>query len=502
MRGDLTFVQSMQKVFRIACKYFKCVKIPIMQKTVPILFLLLLLTIIQSHAQSSAREPLPLDAHMSKTYFDDLPGLLQKKYIRVLTTVNRTNFFVSNGRLVGYEYALLKGYQDFLNKQVDNKKLRVVLEFIPVARDELIPKLVNGYGDIAAAGLTITAERKKKVAFTRPYLTGVKEVVVSHKDGFQPDRVEDLSGKKVYVRKSSSYYDSLIKLNERLRQNGKELVQIVTLGEEMETESILEMVDSGAIGVTVADSHLAEAWSEVLSGIEIHENVTLRTNSKIAWMVRKNNPELRASLNKFLKKHKQGTLLGNIYFKRYYKSTDKLKNPAEITEWEKLKQYKGVIKKYAAMYDFDWLLVLAMAFQESGLDHGRKSDAGAVGLMQILPSTARDKKIGIKNVAKLENNVHAAVKYLDFLRDHYFNSDAMTRRDQVRMALAAYNAGPANISKARKLADKMGLDKNKWFRNVEIAVLRIIGQETVRYVSNINKYYVLYKALLEQSDLQ
>jgi membrane-bound lytic murein transglycosylase MltF len=154
------------------------------------------------------------------------------------------------------------------------------------------------------------------------------------------------------------------------------------------------------------------------------------------------------------------------------------------------------------MYDFDWLLVLAMAFQESGLDHGRKSDAGAVGLMQILPSTARDKKIGIKNVAKLENNVHAAVKYLDFLRDHYFNSDAMTRRDQVRMALAAYNAGPANISKARKLADKMGLDKNKWFRNVEIAVLRIIGQETVRYVSNINKYYVLYKALLEQSDLQ
>ncbi len=473
-----------------------------MRKTVPILFLLLLLITLPGYAQNSAKDPLPLDAHMSKIYFDDLPGLLQKKYIRVLTTLNRTNFFVSNGRLVGYEYALLKGYQKFLNERVNKEKLRVVLEFIPVARDELIPKLVNGYGDIAAAGLTITKERKKKIDFTRPYLTGVKEVVVSHKGGFQPERVDDLSGKKVYVRKSSSYYDSLTKLNKKLRQDGKKPVQIVNLSEEMETESILEMVDSGAIGVTVADSHLAEAWSQVLSGIEIHENVTLRKHSKIAWMVRKKNPKLRASLNKYLKTHEQGTLLGNIYFKRYYKSADKLKNPGEIKEWAKIKQYKGVIMKYAAKYDFDWLLVLAMAFQESGLDHGRKSDAGAVGLMQILPSTARDKKIGIKHVEKLENNVHAAVKYLDFLRNHYFSSDAMMRRDQVRMALAAYNAGPANVCKARNLAGKMGLDKNKWFRNVELAILRIIGQETVRYVSNINKYYVLYKTLLEQPDLQ
>lgn len=473
-----------------------------MRRTAPNLLLFLLLIIIPVWAQSSVREPLPLDAHMSETCFDDLPGLLQKKYIRVLITLNRTNFFISNGHLVGYEYALLNEYQKFLNKQMDNEKLRVVLEFIPVARDELIPKLVNGYGDIAAAGLTITAERKKKVAFTKPYLIGVKEVVVSHKGRFQLEGVEDLSGKKVYVRKSSSYYHSLTNLNERLLQNGKKPVQIVKLSEEMETESVLEMVDSGAIDVTVADSHLAEAWSEVLPDIEIHDNITLRTNSKIAWMIRKKNPKLRTSLNKFLKTHKRGTLLGNIYFKRYYKTVDKLKNPKEIKEWKKLKQYKGVIMKYAARYDFDWLIVVAMAFQESGLDHGRKSEAGAVGLMQILPSTARDKKIGIKNVEKLENNVHAAVKYLNFLLNHYFNSDEMTRRDQVRMALAAYNAGPSNILKARNLADKMGLDKNKWFRNVEIAVLRIIGQETVRYVSNINKYYVLYQTLLEQSDLQ
>ena len=470
-----------------------------MRKTVPFLLTLLLTITSVAWGEDGRREALPLDAHMSETYFDDLPGLLEKKYIRVLTTLNRTNFFISDGHLVGYEYALLKGYQEYLNEEVNDEKLKVVLEFIPVARDELIPKLVNGYGDIAAAGLTITEERKARVDFTTPYLTGIKEVVVTHKGGFSPKRLADLSGRKVYVRKSSSYYDSLIDLNRKLNKENKEPIQIITLSEELETESILEMVDSGAIGATVSDSHIAQAWSQALSDIEIHENVALRTDSQIAWMVRKNNPELLRSLNEFLKTHKKGTLLGNIYFKRYYKNVDKLKNPGEIEEWEKLKQYKGVIKKYAAKYDFDWLLILAMAFQESGLDHGRKSEAGAVGLMQILPSTARDKKIDIHNVDKLENNVHAGVKYLDFLRDHYFSSDDISRRNQVRMSLAAYNAGPAKIRKARNLAEKIGLNKNRWFRNVELAVLRIVGQETVRYVSKINKYYVLYETVLEES---
>ena len=469
-----------------------------MQKSVWIILSLLILIIaFQGNASSTENKPFPLNTHISETYHDDLPGLLQKKYIRVLTTVNRTNFFVSDGHLVGYEYSLLKEYEKFLNKQINRKDLQVVLDFILVARDELIPKLVNGYGDIAAAGLTITAERKKKVSFTKPYLTGVKEVVVTSKGGFYPQNCNDLSGKKVYVRKSSSYYQSLIDLNERFLKENKRPAQIINLSEEIETESILEMINSGAIGITVADSHIAKVWSQVLKNIEIHENVTLRSGSLLAWMVSKNNPQLLSSLNEFIKTHKKGTLLGNIYFKRYYQNANKLKNPIEIEAWQQLKQYKEVIKRYAAKYDFDWMLILAMAFQESGLDHTRKSKAGAVGIMQILPSTARDKKIGIKNVDKLENNVHAGVKYLDFLRDHYFSNEEISPRDQIRMSLAAYNAGPAKIRKVRNLAEKMGLNKNRWFRNVELAALRIIGQETVRYVSNINKYYVLYQTLLE-----
>jgi len=464
------------------------------------LFLLLLINACGKAEESSETQlPLNLNAHQSSTYKDDLSGLLAKKFVRVLTTVNRTNFFVSEGHLVGYEYSLLKGYENFLNKKIKKNDLKIVFEFIPVARDELIPKLLEGYGDIGAAGLTVTEERKNEASFTRPYLTGIKEVVVTSKKGPDLQRVDDLSGKQVWVRNSSSYYQSLVELNKKFRKQWEKPVTIIPVGEDIETEDILEMVDSGAVKITVADSHIAEAWAEVLKDIRV-TNICLRQNANIAWMVRKNNPQLLSSLNEFLKTHKKGTLLGNVYFKRYYQNAEKLKDPLEIEEWEKIKRYKKLIKKYAQKYEFDWLLLLAMAYQESGLDHERKSSAGAVGIFQILPSTAQDKNIGINNVYTLENNIHAGVKYLDFLRDRYFSDEKISPRDQIRLSLAAYNAGPAKITKVRNLAEKMALNKNEWFRNVEFAALKVIGRETVRYVSNINKYYVLYQTVSENND--
>jgi membrane-bound lytic murein transglycosylase MltF len=440
----------------------------------------------------------PLAAHLKKSYTDDLPGLLERRYIRVLTTVNRTNFFIDEGHLVGFEYSLLNGYQDFLNTQKKAKGLPIVLEYIPVDRNELVPLLVKGYGDIAAAGLTITPERKEQVDFTIPYLTHVKEVVVTHKDGFTPQTLEDLAGQTLYVRGSSSYRESLIRLNEQFEDRNLEPIRIETIDEHIETESILEMVNTGAIPMTVADEHIARAWVKALPNIVVNEDLAVRTGGKIAWMVRKDNPELLASLNEFLRSHKQGTLLGNIYFERYYEPSQSLLNPRELSNWNKLKRYEAVIKKYADKYGFDWLLILAMAFQESGLNNDKISHAGAVGLLQVRPSTAADKNIGITNVRNVDNNVHAGVKYLHFLRTKYFDSPSIRPRDQIRFALASYNAGPAAIRKARKEAENMGLDPTRWFRNVELAVLKIIGRETVQYVSNINKYYILYTTILQE----
>jgi membrane-bound lytic murein transglycosylase MltF len=435
----------------------------------------------------------PLGSHLSDSYKEDLDGLLKRRYIRVLTTLNQTNFFLHHGRFFGHEYEIVKGYEKELNKGKKGKDLHTVIEFIPTNRDELIDKLVGGYGDIAAAGLTITDSRRRLADFTIPYLTDVDEVIVTHKQAFQPNTIEDLAGRRVFVRKSSSYYESLTALNKKLRKLDKRPVEVIAADENLETEDILELVNTGAVEFTVSDSHIANIWSEIFPNLVIRKDLKLRSGGEIAWMIRKNSPKLKASLNAFLRQHQKGTLLGNIYFKRYYEQNPWIKNPLSADRDQSLLKFKKLLKKYADRYKFDWLLIAALAYQESRFDHTKKNKSGAVGLMQVLPSTGKDKNIGIRNVHHLENNIHAGVKYLAFLKKKYFNDPRILPRNQVRFALAAYNAGPAKIQRARSEAKQMGLDPNRWFRNVELATLKIVGQETVRYVSSINKYYVIYR---------
>ena len=151
--------------------------------------------------------------------------------------------------------------------------------------------------------------------------------------------------------------------------------------------------------------------------------------------------------------------------------------------------------KYADRYDFDQLAIAAQAYQESGLDHGAKSSAGAIGIMQILPGTAKDPNVNIPDYDKLEPNIHAGTKYMAFLRDRYFSGPEFDAENRFAFSWAAYNAGPAKVRSMRKRAEKMNLDPNKWFGHVEFAALAIVGQETVRYVNNIFKYYIAYKVI-------
>lgn len=438
----------------------------------------------------------PLDSHLTDIMKDDLPVMLERQYIRVLTTINQTNFFLDGIKPQGFEYSLLKQYEKELNKGKSRRKLETVLEFIPVPRDMLMDHLVNGYGDIAAAGLTVTKGRMQHVDFTDPYLSKISEIVVTHKDAPAVKDRDDLSGKEVFVRKSSSYYKSITKINNVFKLKKMKPIKIIEADENLETEDILEMVNTGAIEMTVCDSHIAEIWSKVLPDIRLHKDITFRKGGDIAWAVRKDNPLLKENLNSFIKSHKKGTLMGNIFFTRFYEKMKWIKNPLKGKLEQKAEEYKPLIQKYAKQYGFDWKLILSMAFQESGLDHDKKSNRGAVGLMQIKPSTAGDKNVGIKDVRDVENNIHAAVKYLDFIRTRYYSDDEIRPRDRVRFSLAAYNAGPAKINRARKKAKEMGLDPDKWFRNVELAVLKTVSQEPVKYVSNINKYYVLYDKYL------
>jgi membrane-bound lytic murein transglycosylase MltF len=136
-------------------------------------------------------------------------------------------------------------------------------------------------------------------------------------------------------------------------------------------------------------------------------------------------------------------------------------------------------------------MVMAQGYQESELNQNRKSPRGALGVMQLLPSTA--KSVGFSDIRTARNNIAAGVAYLDWIRKNYFNEPDIPAEARVDFSLAAYNAGPLRIQSLRHEAKKRGLNPNLWFNNVERVALDKIGEEPVRYVSNINRYYIAYR---------
>jgi len=430
---------------------------------------------------------------VQKQDFGDLDKIRKDRLLRVLIAYSQTNYFIDGAKKRGFEYEFLREYEKVLNRGIKDESLRIRMVFIPTLFDELIPRLEAGYGDIAAAGLTITPWRKEKVDFSTPYLPKVHEVIVHNRNVKDIHSLDDLAGRSVYVLSGSSFATHLQELSRRLVQKGKAPIDIVQADSILTTEDILELVNAGIVETSVCDDFVGHIWGGVLSDLVVRKDLKINEGGQIAWAVRKNAPNLLKNVNQFIEKHKKGSLLGNILFKRYYKNLELIKNPISENEREKLDSVKPIIGKYSRKYGFDWMKIAALAYQESELQNNKQSHAGAVGIMQIKPSTAADKSVNIKNVYDLENNIHAGVKYLAFVRQRYFSELKMPLTVQLDFSLAAYNAGPARINQLRQKTTKRGLDPDIWFDNVELIAAEEIGRETVRYVSNINMYYIAYR---------
>ena len=429
---------------------------------------------------------------------NDFDEMVKFREIRVLVVHSKTFFFLDRGTQRGITHDFLKEFEEFVNKKIQSGTLKTHIIFVPVTRDELIPGLLKGYGDIAVANLTITPERLKSVDFSDPLLTEVKEVVITGPSSPPVSSLDDLAGKEVYVRKSSSYYESLLDLNRSFKKAGKKQVKIIPADENLEDEDLLEMLNAGLIPIIIVDNHKAQFWEKIFDNIQVHGDIAVRLGGEIAWAFRKKSPKLKSVINEFVKNNRKGTLIGNTIFMKYLKDEKHIKNILSTQELQKYDNTVGLFKQYAGEYNFDYLMITAQAYQESGLDHSRRSKSGAVGIMQLLPATAADPNVNIPEIQKLENNIHAGVKYLRFLVNQYFKDEPMSDSNKLLFAFAAYNAGPGNVIKIREKTAEMGLDPNVWFYNAEIAAAKIIGRETVHYVANIYKYYVAYKLIRER----
>jgi membrane-bound lytic murein transglycosylase MltF len=433
---------------------------------------------------------------IARPWTGDLDGMIERRLIRVATTYNKTLYFIDKGVQRGAVYEAYKLFEDQLNATLKMKHLRVNVVFIPVSRDELLRAVADGRADIAAAALTVTPERQKLVDFTPATYSGIDEIVVTGPGAPAIATLDDLSGQSVFVRKSSSYFESLNALNATLAAKGKKPVTIKLAPEALETEDILEMINAGLVKITIADTYLARFWKQILPGLVLHDSVAVRTGGHVAPAIRKNSPRLMNELRTWIAKYGERTMFGNLMLQRYLKNTKFARSATAPEELRRFEQLVDLFRKYGDQYQVDFLLLLAQGFQESGLDQNVRSQAGAIGVMQVLPSTGKELKVG--DITRVENNIHAGVKYIRFMVDEYFANEPMERLDKGLFAFAAYNAGPNRVRQLRKEAASRGLDPNVWFNNVERIASERIGRETVTYVSNIHKYYIAYRLALEE----
>ncbi len=439
--------------------------------------------------------------NLNQRWTGDYDELAERRFLRVLVPFSRTLYYMDGPIQKGVAFELLREFEKTLPK-IGKSKVRPKIVIIPTTRDRLLPALAEGYGDIALGAFTVTDLRRETVDFSEPTVSEIQDVVVTGKDAPAIATEADLAGREIHVRRASSYYEDLVALNERLKQAGLRPVSLREADARLEDEDVLQMVDAGVLPATVAKQPIAKFWAQLYDNLVVHEAVALRSDGQIAWALRKDAPKLKEIANKFVVKHRAGTLFGNVLLKRYLGSAERLKNPTSAAELKKYREMAHHFQTYAKQYDADWLLVVAQGYQESQLNHRKRSSAGAVGVMQVKPSTAADPNVGIKNVDQLENNIHASVKYMRFLRDRYFSDPALDPLDRGLLTLAAYNAGPARVAKLRQKAKTVGLDPNQWFGNVEVIAARDIGRETVDYVSNIYKYYTAYRAIAAQRAAQ
>ncbi len=434
--------------------------------------------------------------HVTRPDKRNLDQMVELGLIRVLVPYSRTFFYHDNGRPRGLAAHFIVEFERFVKREQKSSGQLITVVAVPVTRNQLLPWLAEGRGDIAAVGPVIRLQRPEMIEFSDSPRK-VSEIIVTGAGSPSLTVLGDLAGAEVHVRPGSSYYQSLLALNERFLEDGKEPVQITLVSDVLDNEDMLEMVDAGLLKIVVADDWLANIWASVLPNLTPHTDLILRKERELAWAFRKDSPKLQALVNGFMAMLAEKNLVAQR-IAGYERQHKRLKNATAGSEWKRFKSTIDLFKKYGKQYQFDYLMLAAQGYQESRLNQKARSPVGAIGIMQLMPATGREMRVG--NVRKASNNVHAGVKYMRKLMDTYFKGIPFDERNSTLFALASYNAGPGRVKRLRTKAEERGLDPNVWFNNVELVVSEKVGREPVNYVRNVYKYYIAYKLSLDAQE--
>ena len=331
------------------------------------LALLSLLAAVPAFAQATKgptapREDLTIDPEtVTQSWKGDLDQMIERRIVRVLVVPSKTFYFNDKGTQRGITYDAFQLVERELQKRIAQEKkpkgkhLNVRFFYVSVSRAEIFTALTEGKGDIAAANLTITPSRETLVDFAKPHLNSVREVVLTGPASPALSTLDDLAGKEVFVRKSSSYYESLVALNTRFAAENKPLIRLKDAPEELEDEDLIQMLNAGLVSIVVVDQHIADFWKKVFPKIVVHDTMPVRTGGQIAWAIRKGSPQLKAFLDSVVTAATSGPLEKEReqILARYLKRLTYVKNAAADAERRKFLSVVELFRKYGDSYDVD-----------------------------------------------------------------------------------------------------------------------------------------------------
>ena len=339
-----------------------------------------------------------------ETWRGDFDGMRARRMVRILVVPSKTFFFLNKAETLGLNAELGRQLEKWINKRHAKPPYDIKVVFVPTRRDRILQDLVDGKGDIAAANLTITAERSAIVDFAKPWLTGVKEILVTGPSAPSIASVSELGGKEIMVRASSSYYTHLTKFNERLEKESRAPVTIVPADENLEDEDLLQMINAGLLPWVIVDSHKAKLWGRIFKNLAVREELSLHERGEIAWATRKDSPLLQEEIGEFVTAHGRFT---EDLVSEYLHDGHVVRNALAPPEIEKFRELIGYFRTYGERYRIDPHMLAAQAYQESSFNQGLRMQSGAVGIMQMMERTAHD-ELGMQDiVSRAEDNIRA-----------------------------------------------------------------------------------------------
>ena len=476
-------------------------------KSILLLFVLITFLNCKSEVKKKSMNEL---ASVEEPVMFDLSDIKKAGVLRAITTYSPTGYFLYRGQTMGFEYEMLERFAEYI--EVD-------LEIIVAKNvDSVITMLNRGDGDLIALGLTITNDRKEKVSFTDPYLITHQSLVQRKPYNWRKMTLDNIKkqlasdvveiiGDTVSVRKESSYYSNLVELSEELGDT----IYINILPGELTDEETIRMVSEGEIKYTIADNNIAKVYSSSFANIDISTPVSL--SQRLAWAVRKSSPELLDTINAGLASLKKKSDY-NVIYKKYYENRRQFNRRIDSEYFTsnsgKISEYDEMVKKYSKDLGWDWVLVKSLIYQESMFKHTGKSWAGAKGLMQLMPATA--KELGVTNVHDPDQNIRAGTKYLKRMYGYWDNIPDTIQR--IKFAMASYNCGYGHVKDAQRLAIKFNKDSLSWDNGVDYYVLNLSkpefynddlveygyarGREPYEYVDEIFVRYENYKDFIKE----